>query len=159
MIYRIASSADIQELTEIRALFLAEEFGEGDFSEEKTVLPDYFSRHLGNDLTVFVADDGGRIAAAVFLMISEKPANPRFPRGMTGTVMNVFTRREYRRRGIAGALMKMLIEYAENAQLDIIELKASESGYPLYKKLGFEEDTFPDKPMKYIVSKEKKCRT
>lgn len=48
-----------------------------------------------------------------FLLITEKPANPSFVSGRTGTVLNVYTKPEYRRLGIARSLMRELLAEAE----------------------------------------------
>lgn len=45
--------------------------------------------------------------------------------------------------------MKMLMEFAKNHKLDLIELKATNEGYSLYKKLGFSENAANYVPMKF----------
>ncbi len=47
--------------------------------------------------------------------------------------------------------MELLISDAKSMQLDCIGLKASEDGYSLYKKLGFEDNISSFKPMKLIL--------
>lgn len=51
--------------------------------------------------------------------------------------MNVYTRINYRRQGIAFQMMKMLIEEAESKGVTEISLDATEVGRPLYEKCGF----------------------
>ena len=46
--------------------------------------------------------------------------------------------------------MKELIEYAKEKKLCRIDLKATEEGYVLYKKLGFKERTQKYKDMRLI---------
>ena len=46
--------------------------------------------------------------------------------------------------GICTSLMKNMIEYAREHQICRIDLVATDEGYPIYKKLGFE-----DKAQKY----------
>ena len=69
-------------------------------------------------------------------MISMSPA---FITGKTGTVFNVYTRQEYRKQGYAKQLMNVLLEDAKANALSVIELKATEDGYHLYKTVGFED--------------------
>lgn len=77
------------------------------------------------------------MVATCFLCVYQKPANPSFPHGLTGTLMNVFTEKSFRGKGIATQLMHMLIQEAGKLGLDYIELKATADGYSLYLRLGF----------------------
>jgi len=69
----------------------------------------------------------------------ERPANPSFPTGKIGNILNVYTRPEYRRRGLAGRLMDMMREDAKQYNLSYLELLATQEGYPLYVKKGFHD--------------------
>lgn len=51
--------------------------------------------------------------------------------------MNVYTRNNYRRQGIAFRMMEMLILEAKQRGISEISLDATELGKPLYKKCGF----------------------
>jgi len=53
-------------------------------------------------------------------------------------VVNVYTEPEWRGRGIARALMKVLMEWAAGQGADRLVLHASDAGRPLYQSLGFE---------------------
>ena len=53
--------------------------------------------------------------------------------------MNVYTRPEYRKKGYAKKLMNMMLEDAKAENVSIIELKATEDGYSLYRSVGFED--------------------
>ena len=79
------------------------------------------------------------IIACGFLLVIEKPANPSFIHGKVGTVLNVYTKPEYRRQGAAKKLLEQMLLEARNMGLDYVELKSTEAGYFLYKSLGFEE--------------------
>ncbi|MBQ1518435.1 MAG: GNAT family N-acetyltransferase, partial [Ruminococcus sp.] len=111
--------------------------------------------HLNNDLFAFVCRDDDIIAGCCFLYVSEKPSNPSFINGKTGTVMNVYTRPQYRRKGIAVRLMKMLLAEAEKMCLDFVELKSTEDGYSLYRSVGFEDVVSKYHNMKYIIDNKK----
>lgn len=73
------------------------------------------------------------------MLVVEKPMSPAFITGKTGTVLNVYTRPHYRRNGYAKHLMKMLLSDVADTNLSVVELKATEDGYNLYKSLGFED--------------------
>ena len=154
MIFEKATANDTESLIRLRIDFLSED--EGELSETvlsliSDQLPAYFRRHLNKDLFVFVCRDADTIAGCCFLSVSEKPANPRFINGKTGTVLNVYTKPEYRRKGVARKLMQMLLAESADLKLDYVELKASDAGYPLYRSLGFEDAVSKYRPMKYAI--------
>lgn len=139
-----------EELIELRMAYLAADFGELSPKDEASIraaLPSYFERHLGRDLTAFVARaEDGRIASVALLLVGEKPANPRFVNGRIGTVFNVYTVPEFRRRGLASQVMGKLVAFAREQALDLVELNATDEGYPLYRSLGF-ADAILHRPM------------
>lgn len=138
-----AARENINDLVRMRIAYLTEDYGSLTPEQEKglkEVLPKYYEEHLGRDLIVFFAENNsGEMISCCFLLVCEKPANPSFMRGRTGTVMNVYTMPEYRKKGIARRLMEQLLAEARGLGLDFAELKATEAGYSLYKSLGFEE--------------------
>lgn len=157
MIFRHAEKSDIDTLIQLRLAYIAEDFGELSEVEEqalKAVLPQYFQMHLNCDMEAFLAVEKNDIIGIAMLVMIEKPANPRFITGKTGTVLNVYVKPENRRQGIGTRLISLLIDFAEQQQLDYIELKATKDGYPLYKKLGFIEEKPHYIPMRYRFNRE-----
>jgi len=72
-----------------------------------------------------------------------QPILPR-PRGIStigegrqGTIVNVFTEPQWRRRGVAGLLIQEIISWSKNERLDRLILHASDEGRSIYEKLGF----------------------
>ena len=59
--------------------------------------------------------------------------------GRQGTIVNVFTEPQWRRRGIAGLLLKEIITWCKNEQIDRLVLHASDEGRSIYERLGFTE--------------------
>jgi GNAT superfamily N-acetyltransferase len=57
--------------------------------------------------------------------------------GWQGTIVNVFTEPQWRRRGIAGRLVKEIITWSKNEQIDRLLLHASDDGRSVYERLGF----------------------
>lgn len=136
-----ATTDDIQKLIELRMAYLLADFGqidEGSLESIKASLPGFFERHLGDDLTAYVMrDDDDGIVSVALMLVSEKPANPRFVHGHIGTVFNVYTCPEHRRKGFARQVMCSLVEDARAKGLDLVELNATNDGYPLYRSIGF----------------------
>ncbi len=153
MKFERAGIDDICALTDLRIAYLLEDHGFISEEEQQLIranLMIYFKEHLNRDLLVWVCRENGIIVSCCFLCIIEKPASPAFINGKTGTILNVYTLPEYRKRGIAKKLLSMLLAEAENRGLDFVELKATESGYNLYKSLGFEDAASKYHNMKYV---------
>lgn len=149
-----ADQAKINELVKIRMEYLYEDYGnikEHDRLKIINSLPAYFEKHLNKDLFAYVAYTE-QIVATAFLLVVEKPANPGFITGRTGTVLNVYTKPEFRRKGIAQHLMEMLLTDAQQLNLDFVELKATKEGHTLYKNIGFGASADKYIPMKYRFS-------
>ena len=138
-----AGTADIDALVQMRLDYLREDNGCLSEQEEETIrsgLPAYYRTSLGKELSVYVIRDGQAIVSCAFLLTVNKPMSPAFLNGKTGTLLNVYTVPEYRRRGYSRAILTVLLSDAKEMELSVIELKATEDGYPLYKSLGFQDD-------------------
>jgi GNAT superfamily N-acetyltransferase len=68
--------------------------------------------------------------------------------GRQGTIVNVFTETEWRRRGVAAQLLEEIIEWSRKECLDRLVLHASEEGRTLYDRLGFA----PSNEMRFVAS-------
>ena len=67
-------------------------------------------------------------------------------KGRQGTILNVFTEPEWRRRGVAALLLEEIIEWSRKEGLDRLVLHASEAGRALYDRLGF----VPSNEMRFV---------
>ena len=152
MIFEKATIKDINGLTDLRLAYLQEDLGvitNKELIQES--LPGYYEKHLNKDLMVYVARDDEDIVSCAFLLIVEKPMSPSFITGKTGTALNVYTKPEYRNKGYAKKLMTMMLEDATAQDVSIIELKATEDGYSLYKSVGFEDVVAKYHNMKIVL--------
>lgn len=142
MVIERAAGKEIDALVELRLAYLQEDFGtvsEQDTESLCESLPKYFREHLNRDLFVYVAKVSEEIVACAYLFVIEKPMSPAFLNGKTGTVLNVYTKPEYRKRGYAKQLMCTLLEDAKEKELSVVELKVTDAGYSIYKSVGFED--------------------
>ena len=138
-----ARTKDIEALVKMRLSYLIEDNGSLDAQDLEAIkreLPGYFQAHLGKDLFVYVIRDGQTIVSCAFLLTVEKPMSPAFINGKTGMVLNVYTCPSYRRKGCAKKIMEALLSEAKKMEISVIELKATEDGYPLYRSVGFVDD-------------------
>ena len=99
---------------------------------------EYFEK--GDQTTVLAIEDGEVIGCASMSYMWIMPTFSH-PTGKRAHLMNVYTRNEYRRRGIARQMCEMLIEDAWNKGATEISLDATTMGRPLYESLGFTATT------------------
>lgn len=139
MLIRKANEKDTDELILLRLRYLSEHFGDISNTKQQIVqqLEGYIKVHLSRDFIAFLAEQDGQIVACAYLVVQEKPANPRFPSGKTGLLLNVYTHEAYRRQGAASRLLSAVIEEARLLGLSFIELTSTQAGEPLYRKFGF----------------------
>ncbi len=141
-----ATIADIEDLIQLRIDFLKTDIGYLSLEDELAIqeqLTKYFEKHLQiGDCIAMIAKIDAEIISAAFLILQERPANPSFITGKTGTLMNVLTYPEYRRKGIATQVIKALIEEAKTVGVSSIDLYATEDGKSLYEELGFEVPSY-----------------
>lgn len=138
--YRKATHKDIEILIKLRLEYLTEDRGELSKDETEAVvsqLQDYFTRQLNSSFIALLAENDGQAISTVYMAVAEKPANPAFITGKTATILNVFTYPDYRCKGIATKLLTMIISEAKAMNISYLELSATDSGKPLYEKLGF----------------------
>ena len=154
-----ANIDDLDLLVNLRIAYLTEDYGnipDNQLNEISDKLPNYFRRHLNNDLYVYVARCENDIVSCCFLLINEKPSNPTFVNGITGTVLNVYTKAEHRKKGIAKMLLNQLISDAKKMNLDYLELQATDAGYNLYKSVGFKDVISKYHRMKIVLDEKNK---
>lgn len=96
---------------------------------------EYFKNH---NQTTLLAIDEEVIGCATICYITLMPTFDH-PSGKRAHIMNVYTRNNYRRQGIAFQMMNMLINEAKEKGVTEISLDTTDLGRPLYKKCGFTE--------------------
>jgi GNAT superfamily N-acetyltransferase len=57
--------------------------------------------------------------------------------GPRGNILNVYTAVEYRRRGLAGELVKAALQWCRSNGVDVVVLHSSSQGRRLYESMGF----------------------
>lgn len=142
MVFGKATNQDVELLAKLRVAYLMEDHGDLDEKELTVIerdLPDYFNKNLNKNIFAYIGRNEQEIVACALLLVVEKPMSPAFINGKTGTVLNVYTKPEYRRNGYAKKLMNMLLKDATDMGLCSVELKATEDGYSLYKSIGFRD--------------------
>jgi ribosomal protein S18 acetylase RimI-like enzyme len=137
---RCASVADLDLLVELRLEYIRADLAELTGPQEAAIaaqLRMWIPASLSVRFFAVLALVDQMPASVAMLAVNEYPANPRFPNGRVGTVLNVWTRPAHRRRGLATALLREVIELGGRLGLSKLELLSSEAGQALYAGLGF----------------------
>ena len=61
------------------------------------------------------------------------------PPGPQGLIVNVYTEKEWRRKGLAEMIMRAIVEWSRENGVASLVLHASEMGKALYERLGFRQ--------------------
>ena len=139
---KIATKEDIDYLMSIRLEMLKivnnlsedYEFSDKLINESR----DYFLN--GDHITVLAVDGDVVIGCASMSFIRIMPTFAH-PTGKRAHLMNVYTRYEYRRQGIAQKMVELLIEKTWERGATEISLDATVLGRPIYEKIGFINST------------------
>lgn len=141
MTIKKTNQSDIEDLMQIRLEMLRVVNGmeqEDDFDKALVECSrDYFLN--GEQTTVFAMDENMIAGCASLSYITVMPTFDH-PTGKRAHLMNVYTRAEFRRRGVGKMMVQYLIEEAKSRGVTEISLDATEMGKPLYKALGFNEN-------------------
>lgn len=139
---RPATTLDLDTLLEFRMAMVVELSGgtyPPDVDEAATTAANerWISEHFGRDFSAWIAELDGVPVASAGLMWFPHPPGRKNPTGMEAYILNVYTRPEARRLGLARTLMDRLVEEAHSAGVRRIWLRASDDGRPLYEAMGF----------------------
>ena len=141
LIFRKADISDIKILTTSRVMVLkaANQLNDdADLSLIERESNEYYSNCFMNDshvaYLVFINDELVGTGGICFYQVMPTYHNPS---GTKAYIMNMFTKPEYRRHGIAGKTLHLLIEEAKARGIQHISLEATETGKLLYEKYGF----------------------
>ena len=123
---RLAEMNDIPVLIELRKKQLIDE-GLPSVSNIDTdidmQLSDYFtSTIVDGSFISWVMENDGEIIATSGLCFYSLPPNFSNPTGRTAYVTNMYTKPEYRRKGIAAELLNMVIDEAKSREYKVIRL-------------------------------------
>jgi GNAT superfamily N-acetyltransferase len=140
--HRMATLDDLEALADLRWQMQVEWHEEAFAPGERERYIATYSTEMRPEMErgricAWLAEDAGRLVAAVTLIWWVVPPTLDRPRRARGQVSNVFTVPEYRRRGISRELMRLLIAHARTLGIHRLVLWASDMGEPLYLGLGF----------------------
>ncbi len=85
------------------------------------------------------AESNDEIIATSVLSIIEKPPHLWNFTGLEVYIMNMYTKPEWRRKGIGSVLLEKLLEEAKQRGIHQITLHTTPDGKLLYEKFGFKQ--------------------
>ena len=91
----------------------------------------------GEYLAWFAVDSNGAIAAGLGLWLMDWPPHMIGPTRWRGNIVNVYTRPESRRLGLARRLMETALAWCRTNQVRAVILHSSDQGRQLYESMGF----------------------
>ena len=140
ILYRKAAAADAEALTAMRRAMFYESRDDAFVMPEELAAQNaaFIARAIrGENAAVWVAADGGEIAAMGFLAFFVMSPNEYCLTGKTAYLDAFYTIPSHRRRGIATRLLSRLVNEAKERQTGRIILNPTDMGRPLYEKAGF----------------------
>jgi ribosomal protein S18 acetylase RimI-like enzyme len=144
---RRAGPGDAEELMRLRGVMLGGMHGVtevgGDWQRAGAEILRVQLAEAESSLAAFVAGKPDGLAACVLGQVDQRLPGPRDPTGLRGYVYNVATDPAYRRRGLSRACMTALLEWFAARGTEVVDLRASPEGEPLYASLGFVRTTDP----------------
>jgi len=138
--FRQATVDDIPDLIDCRIRQLIDE-GQSPDKDIAASNTEYFREYMeSGQMEEWVCEDAGRIIATGAILWFRFPPSFTNGEGLKAYITNIYTDPDYRGRGIAPAILKILEQRAREAGVCRIWLEASKWGKPVYKKYGFEEN-------------------
>lgn len=141
LIYNRAALEDIDLLTETRieVLRAANRLdADTDMSLVESESREYYQRALADGShTAYLVFDGGLFVGAGAVSYYTVMPTYHNPTGQNAYIMNMYTRPEYRRKGIAMKTLELLVQDARGRGVRRISLDATDMGRPMYEAYGF----------------------
>ena len=138
IIYRKTTKADMKILMKLRLEMLREVNGlSGEYEYDENFISESRRYFESGEQTTVIASDGETLVGCASLSYTWFMPTFSHPTGNRAHLMNVYTRADYRRRGISKKMVEILIDEAKENGVTEISLDATEIGRPLYESLGF----------------------
>ena len=140
-LYKRATIEELELLTETRieVLRAANQLSEDeDMTEVREQSYRYYKKALDDGThiayLIFAGEDFAGAGGVSFFQVMPTYHNPT---GRKAYIMNMYTKPEYRRQGIAYKTLDLLVKEAKSRGITAISLEATDMGRPLYEKYGF----------------------
>ena len=135
----IPEDVDLLVRTRIEVLRAANGLTESvDMSKVEKQSRDYYEKALADEThTALLVFDQGRFIGSGGISYYRVMPTYHNPTGRKAYIMNMYTRPEYRRKGIAFHTLDLLVQDAREKGINSVSLEATAAGRPLYERYGF----------------------
>lgn len=138
---------NVDELLKMRKLSLSQVF-----EEEKKEMSDEEWSSLEKETRLYYLEEleaNRHIAVAAYegeellgwggMCLHREMPSPDNMSGQSGYLMNIYTKKQHRGKGVGKAICRYLIRLAKKIGIDKIYLESTEEGKHLYRRLGFQD--------------------
>ncbi len=141
IVFRKAEIKDIEKYIEHRIEFILSL--KGVFQDEKIFrinTKNFLEKSITNNTSViFIAEKEGKILSSAMAVLYESLPMTYTPNGKCSIIYNVYTTAEYRNKGFAKKLLKMLLDDLHAKGIEEVLIKYTDAGKKVYEKLGFKQ--------------------
>jgi len=138
--YRMADTGDVELLSRTRLEFFTGYNNDIPEDKKELIYTDclaYFDKSIKDgSFAAYLAFDGDKLAATSGVTFYNTPPRASGP-GLTAYISNMYTKPEYRCRGIATRLFDLTASEARRRGCGKAVLYATDMGKPIYEKYGF----------------------
>ncbi len=137
---RRATIEDVDQLVQLRLLLFEEtgELVERDVSAFAEAIHVFLIKSLPQkSFLAWIVESEHRIVACSGFVPFERLPVPENLLGKEGYILNMYTLPEWRGQGLATALLQAVISYAKETDIRRLWLHATDTGRPVYEKIGF----------------------
>ena len=141
-VYRKATERDIEFISEIRLEVLKSANNLDNNVNMDNIFAkthEYYMNSIQEENITYLAFDGIDFIGCGSVCFIKLMPTYNNQTGKKAYIMNMYTRKKYRRKGIGKSILNLLIDEAKNRQIKYIQLEATEIGKKLYLNYGFYE--------------------
>ena len=143
MVIRLASEKDYPAVAKMRWLHAVEDdkvYGEK--NTKNVDAQEYISKvieflNVNKDYRVFIAEENGIITASMFIYLVPKIPIPNGSSEYIAYLTKVFTKEEYRNKGIGTEMLNYIKEYLKKINCELIFAWPSDNSIEWYNRNGF----------------------
>jgi GNAT superfamily N-acetyltransferase len=151
-VVRLATSDDVDELVRLRAVMFdllgqpSDEDGprSGWRAACRHVLAEGLTTGTVAGAVAEAPDGAMHLVACGVVSVWQRLPGPGTPDGRYGYIASMVTEEAWRGRGLAGAIVRGLLDWFDGIGVHRVDLHASAQGEPVYRALGFTESTYPE---------------
>ena len=138
MEFRRATASDIDAFIQNRIEFVASITDISDVSLFERNTREYLIANIeSNGVIVFIAVEEESIVSSCMACVYETAPLISCMNGKTAEILNVYTKEEYRRQGLARRLLEMLLDELKIMGVEKVVLEYRPDALALYESMGF----------------------